>query len=261
MSSMNDACRFIYANETSDSFGVQLCSAFGSSSRTGNSENRNIVTSKNLLGKKFNFHGVIYDSPLVFDIIIYNEDGSWINEDKERALKKWLLKEDMYWFQADQPSLADIQYFCIANKAEMLDIGSYSGGMLVQFTCDSYYAYSELRKKAYITVSNTLSFKLNMDTDFDKHPILPNVIITALSSGNISIVNSTTSESIIINNCITGEVINIETGSDKISSTNTNIISRWNKGDFSFVDGANQIVLTGNFKVSFEYRLPIRVGA
>ena len=94
---INDSCRFIYANQISDEFGVQLCSAIGNVSRSGNSEVRNIISTQNSYNNRFNLHGVNYENPVSLDLIIYNIDGSYIDPNKERSLKKWLMKDGYHW--------------------------------------------------------------------------------------------------------------------------------------------------------------------
>lgn len=258
---INDGSSLIFANQSSDEYGVGIASGFGSTSRTGNSENRNVITTQNIFNNQFNIHGVKYDSPLPFDLILYNLDETYINADKERTLKKWLFKNNYNWLQIDQPDLSNISYFCIATKIELLDFGTYTGALLVQFQADSPWAWSNLIKKTYTTVNSTLNVNLNMDFDFDEYLLYPTLQITSLADGNISITNSTTNESISITGCITNESIILECSNDKISSSGSNIISRWNKNTISMKEGLNQLVLTGNFKLVMSYRLPIRVGA
>lgn len=257
---INDGVKFIYANEYSDIYGVQMCTSIGSVSRMGNSENRSIITTKNALSNIFNFHGVKYDNPLQFDIIIYNTDGSWIDSYKERQLKKWLSKNKRYWLQVEQDDLSDIQFFCIATSTELIDVGAYSGAMKVTFEADAPWAWSGLRKKTY-TCTSTLSANLFMELDFDEYCIYPIMQIKSLGTGTVKIQNTTTNETVEITNCVVNEQIIIENETDKITSSNSNIITRWNKRTMSLVEGKNNITLTGNFQLTMSYRLPIRVGA
>lgn len=261
MSSINSGIDFIYANETSEEHGVMLVSSVASTSRSGNIESRNIITTRNLLGEIFNFHGVSYDDPLVFDIILVKSDGTFMDNDKERELKKWLMKNKRHWLQIEQNDLADIQYYSIGTKAEIIDVGLNSTGLRVEFSCDTYHAWSNLKTKTY-TSTSTLSFGFNSVVDFDEYIILPNLKITCLGSGTVSIKNNTTNETILITECTNGETIYLDCLTDKISSSTGNvIIGRWNKQTISIVENLNQLTLTGNFKLELSYRLPIRVGA
>jgi len=258
---INKGVKFVYANRTIDEFAMGLASAIGSISRSGNVEDRNIITTQNVFSNRFNLHGIKYDKPLTFDLILYKEDSSFINANEERTLKKWLLCNRYDWLYVyDQADLSSVYYYCIASSAEMIDVGVYSGGLKITFICDAPWAYSELIKRNY-TCTSTLSLKLNTPIDFNQMIVYPSIVITALSNGNITINNNTTGDSVVFNNCTNGEVIKVDFDADKISSTKDNIISRWNKKSFGFCDGLNDITLNGNFKITIEYRLPIRVGA
>lgn len=258
MSSITNGVRFMFGGETSDEHEVILCNTFNSTTRSPNIENRTLVTSKNLSGA-FNFHGIRYDEPLVFDFIIAKEDATYIDIEKERELKKWLLKNKRQWLQIDQDGLDDIVYYCIITKAEILNVGAYSGGMLLTAECDSYYAYSNLVCKSYM-VSGALNFDINLDLDFDELSLYPLFIITPSANGDITIANNSTNQTVKIKNCVPAETIILENSSDKIkSSANRLIIDSWNKETISLKDKLNTFTLTGNFKLELQYRLPIRV--
>ena len=260
MSSINDGVDFIYGGISSQEFGLKIASGFGSTTRLGNVETREIITSYNPSNKTFGFHGIKYSSPSTFDLIIYKEDGTFINVDEERQLKKWLLTSKYNWLSVNQDSLNAISYYCIATQCTILDVGAYSGGMLISFQNDSTGAWSNINTKQY-SISGTQSFKLYMDTDYDDEFILPIVTIAPTSNGNISINNATRNEEIIINNCTLGEVIILDSFSGKISTTSNNLlINRWNKKYLKLHDGYNNIILTGEFNLTIKYRQQIRVG-
>lgn len=261
MASINDGVDFIYNGISSQEFGLKIASSFGSTTRSGNVETREIITSYNSSNKTFGFHGIKYNSPSTFDLIIYKEDETFISVDEERQLKKWLMPNKYNWLSINQDSLNAISYFCIATQCSILDVGTYSGGMLITFQNDSTGAWSNINTKQY-SVIGTQSFKLYMDTDYDDELILPIVTITITSNGDISIKNTTRNETIIITNCILGEEIILDSFSGKISTTSDALlINRWNKRYLKLQDGYNDILLTGNFDLKLQYRKQIRVGA
>lgn len=260
MSSINSGIDFIYGNQSSTEFGVSLASGFGSITRSSSSETRSIIRSKNISDRSYSFHGVKYDSPLSFDLIIYNTDGSFIDTYKERELKKWLMSDNEQWLQIDQDDHSDLFYFCIGVSAELLDVGTYSGGMKINFECNSNGAWSSIKPKTYTTVNGLLDFKINIDADYNNEIIKPSLIITSNSTGTITIKNNTRNESIIISNCIVGEQIVLDGDNGKISTTNGILLDKWNKKFLKLQDSINDITLTGNFSMKLSYRLPIRVG-
>lgn len=261
MASINDGVDFIYNGISSQEFGLKIASGFGSTTRSGNVETREIITSYNPSNKTFGFHGIKYSSPSTFDLIIYKEDGTFINVDEERQLKKWLLTSKYNWLSINQDSLNAISYFCIATQCSILDVGTYSGGMLVAFQNDSTGAWSNINTKQY-SVIGTQNFKLYMDTDYDDELILPIITITATSNGSISIKNVTRDETVAIGNCVSDEVIILDSFSGKINTTSGSLlINRWNKRYLKLQDGYNEILLNGNFNLTLQYRQQVRVGA
>jgi phage-related protein len=262
MSSINNGCEFTLGGISSEDIGVMMCTGFGSTSRSKNVESRTIVTTTNLAGRTFNLHGTKYDSPLAFDIIIVNKDATYIDADKERELKKIILKEERQWFNVEQNDLSGVYYYVIARSAEILDVGSMSTGMLVNFECDAPHAWSKLYSNTYSTVSGTLTFRHSIACDFDKYEIFPTLIITPTTNGNISIKNNTLNKTVTINNCVSNEVITIDFENQMIESSNGRVlVSDWNLEDFILISGNNSVTLTGNFNMVMSYRLPIRVGA
>jgi hypothetical protein len=261
MSSINNGVDFIYGGMGSEQFGVKLATSFGSFGRSSNTESRDIITSNNPSLKTFGFHGVKYTSPNSFDLIIYNEDGSLIDEYQERRLKKWLMSSKMNWLQIDQNTLYNISYYCIGTKFEILNIGAFSGAILISFQCDSTGAWSKANTKTYTTSNGTLSFRMVLDTDYDDEIIRPSLNIVTNSSGNIYIKNVTRNETISINDCESGEVIILDGNSYKINTTSsTLLLDRWSKNFLKLQDGYNDILLTGDFNLNISYRQQIRIG-
>lgn len=261
MSSINNGVDFIYGSISSQELGLKIASSFGSTTRSGNVETRDIITSSTPSGKVFGFHGVKYTSPNSFDLIMYNENGNLIDEFQERQLKKILMSSNLQWLNIDQDTLSGISYYCIGTKAELIDVGTYTGGILVSFQMDSIGAWTNQNTKLYTTSNGTLNFKMNMDTDYDDEIVKPIATITATSNGNISIQNVTRNETTTITGCTLGEVIILDTSSGKVSTTASGILSsRWNKRYLKLQDGLNNILLTGNFSLKLQYRQMVRIG-
>lgn len=261
MSSINDGVDFIYNGISSKEYGIKLATSIGSITRSNNIEVRDIVISNNSTSKTFGFHGIKYTSPNTFDLIIYKEDGSFINEYEERQLKKWLMSSNMHWLYIDQDTLNNIEFYCIGTKAEMIDIGAYSGGMLISFQCDSTSAWSKQIRKSYTTVGSTLNIKLRIDTDYDDEIIKPTLIITPKSNGDISIQSITRNEIVTITDCSNDETIILDGLNGKVNTSgNGLLINRWNKQFLKLQDGVNSITLTGDFTFQIQYRQQIRIG-
>lgn len=264
MASINSGYRFLFADGVSDEYNLMLA-YFNTSDISSNDEVFEIVTSTNPYIDTWNCHGKVKSEPLKFPITVVKMDDSsgsrYFDTYEERAIKKWLIKNERNWFQVDQEDMADIFYYCHMTFDGKENVATGTAGLKFQVVCDTNHAWSGLIKKSYPTVNNTLTFSLNSVVDFDNYIIYPTLVIQSLSNGNISIKNNTTNEIVNINNCSINEIITLDNSTDKIkSSTGRNLISDWNKQTLGIIENKNEFTLTGNFKVEFQYRNPIRVG-
>lgn len=252
--------RFIFANHSSDEFGVFKCT-IGSQTNETNDETTNLRLSKNPFKETWDFHGLEYTEPLKFKLTIAKQNGDFINSDEQRELKKWLCKDSFNWLQVEQDDMNNIYYFCILNNPRPVDIGSMTGGYEFDCTCNAPYAFSGLYKKKYTTTNGALTFNFNVFSDYDNYILYPMIAIMPTANGNVQIKNNTTNQMVAIENCITSETIKMDCKNDIIESSNGRIlIDKWNKKFLYFVEGKNKLTLTGNFALHIEYRMPIRIG-
>lgn len=260
MASLNNVIRLCFANRWSDEFGLFVVSSLGSDSFASGDEKRSLVVTKSIYKETFDLHYVNDDTPLEFAFILVKSDGNYIDNNEERQIKKWLLKNKREWLYVEQDDMLSTYYYGIITQVEKININSYTGGYKIYFTCDSSHAWSGLNKKDY-TCDTTLSKNIKFDFDYDDYLLYPQLTIKAIDNGNISIENATTNTEVNINNCVANEIIYLDCRNDKIkSSTNRVLIDDWNKNTISFKEGNNNLILTGNFNLSIEYRLPIRIG-
>lgn len=251
--------RFLFADQTSDEFGVILCD-IGSINTDSNDEASNLITTTNPFKDSWDFHYKNKSEPLQFTITIAKTDGTYFDAFEERFIKKWLCKGKREWLQIDQNDLNNVFYYCHLINPKKVDVGRRNAGLQFSVVCDCGYAWTELNKKNYSSTT-TYSFNFNGTFDFDNYVLYPTLILTSLSNGNIGIKNITTNEEIIVNNCTTSEVIYLNCKTDKIKSSNGRVlIDNWNKKTISLKEGNNQIVMSGNFTMQMQYRLPVRVG-
>ena len=251
--------RILFANEVSDSYGV-FKGYIGSINEDSNDEEASLVTTTNHFKDTWDFHYKNKANPLQFTITLIKSDGTYFDSHEERSLKKWLVKEKREWLQIDQDDLSGVYFYCHLINPRKVNVATNTAGLQFQVICNSGFAWSDLKKKKYTSVSS-LNFNLNNVVDFDDYIIYPQIKISVNSGATISIKNNTTNELLSISGCTVGEVINIDCGKDKLkSSTNRILLSSWNKQMLSIIEGLNSFTLTGDFSVEIVYRLPIRVG-
>lgn len=252
-------CKFTYGNQSSDEFGVFLCS-FDSGDSSTTDEPTNLILSKNNYKKKFDLHGVAIDEPLIFNITIAKVDGTFFDANEEEAVKKWLCKNSWNYLKIEQDDLADKSFCCIINNPQKVKIGKKTGGISFTVTCNSNIAWGEKNKRSYHSTS-TLTFNFNYKEKFDKELLSPVFTIHSKANGTISIKNNTTNKILTVNGCTNGETMIFDSESETFeSSTGRALISSWNKTFINMIDGNNSITLTGNFSLTIEYRLPVRIG-
>lgn len=254
---INDGFRFIYANQSSDEFGV-FKGSFGNDTDS-NDEASSLITSKTMFQEKWSLHGIEGSEPLKFKLTIAKSDGTYFDAYEERAIKKWLCKKKRHWLYIDQDDLANVGYYCILLNPQKVSVGLKSAGISFDVICDSNHAWSDLRTQRKLSSDGTFQFIYH--SDFDEDVLAPVFTITPLTDGNIKIENKTTKEEVSINNCITTEIITMDCENEIIeSSTGRVLLDNWNRRFLQIIEGVNVIELTGNFVLDMEYRLPVRVG-
>lgn len=252
---------FIFDGKSSDMYEIIMVDF--DTPTASNDEETSLLTAKSASSDKWDLYGVEYSSPLTSKITIVNKDGTYVNSDKQRELKKWLCKHRYSWFQVDQADLSNIYYRCILNNPQMVNIGRMNGGISFTMTCDSPYAWSQEMSAEYAVTNDTGSFIFNHVSDIDEYILCPVVTITSNIAGTIEIINtSDSSRKVKIENCTVGEVITLDGTLDKISSSNGRVVlNSWNKKFLEMIEGGNNLTINGNCTVKLTYRLPRRVGA
>lgn len=250
---------FIFANQSSEEFGVKM-GFIGGDSRETNDEQLNVIQTKNVMQEIYSYHGKTNSEPLKFKITVFDENGEYIDADKQEDLKNWLIRDDFSWLIVDQDDLYDKQFYATAISSGMEDVGLRNAGLSVEFTCDSNHAWGILQTKKYSSTT-TYTFSFINPAKFNKYILYPQVTISPKANGNISIKNNTTNKTMTFNNCLSTETIYVDCRNKMINSTsNRNLLSDFNKTYLSFLQGMNSITLTGNFDLKMEYRLPVRIG-
>jgi phage-related protein len=249
----------IFANQSSEEFGVKM-GFIGSNNRDSNDEQWNLVQTKNVVQEIFNYHGKYSSEPLQFKLTFFNDDGSYIDADKQEDLKNWLIRDDFSWLVVDQEDLCDKEFRCTGLSVGLEDVGLRNAGLTVQMTCDCNHAWTGIRTKPYSSTT-TASYQFINPAKFNKYIVYPQLTITPTSNGDITVKNNTTNRTMSILNCVTTETIYIDCRNEIIKSSNgRNLLDDFNKYFLELIQGNNSLTLTGAFTMKMEYRLPVRIG-
>lgn len=251
--------KFLYANESSDFYGVFLCS-IGSVNTDTNDEESNLILSTTPYKDTWDFHGMEKVAPLQFNITIAKCDGTFFDAFEMIQIRKWLCKNNLNWLQVDQSDISDAYYFCSMTNPRPVDVGRRNAGLEFTVTCNSPYAWTKLYDKTY-TSTTTKQLQINIFSGFDEYAIRPILTIKPKVAGNISIKNITTNKILTFNDCKSNEIITLDCRNYKMkSSLGRVLLDSWNKNILELIDGVNDIVLTGNFTFQIQYRIPKRIG-
>jgi hypothetical protein len=199
-------------------------------------------------------------NPLQFKIKVAKTTCEPFNADEQRQLKKWLCKNRFNWLSINQDDLYDSFFYIILTNPRPSNIEGLTYAWDFDCTADCGHAWSGMKSKK-ATVNGSLNINLYLSIDYDEYIVRPFITLISTTTGTINITNNSIGKSMIIRNCTAGEVLKIDCLNHKqLSSTGRVLLDSWNKNYIEFVENMNNITLSGNFTVDFEYRLPVRIG-
>lgn len=197
------------------------------------------------------FKGV-ESSPLSFSLSIFIE--GWKDRNSLRAISRWLF-QDYY-----KPLILDfstemIFYAIIEGDSSLIHNGCQDGYITFNVRCDTYHAYSPL-------IQHDLNVRgLTSEEFYNEGDLLirPQLKITKLGDGNISIKNEANNQEFRLNDLYNNEVVLINCENEEIMSSFQTSLNRYLHDkhndvwlDFEAQSSAN-FIFTGNFDCEFYY--------
>lgn len=187
-------------------------------------------------GQKFTLVSASFENCISasFDICknpdLYNGDEMFVTHEESRDILRWLNKRSFDRFSfCDEDGTSEVFYNASFN-VKKITINDKLVGFRLEMETDSPFAYKEITNE-YVC-SGEDDVKTINDLSEDIGYTFPTIKITCLESGNLSLVNSTNSETTYIKNVTNGEVITIDSMFQTITS-NLNGHKIFN--DFNFV--------------------------
>lgn len=196
-------------------------------------------------------YGKVELTPLSFSISFFIEE--WESRDNLRAIARWLFT-DYYkplWFSSN-PSR--ILYAMVDGDPKLFHNGLKQGYVTVNFRCNSPFSFSEPNTEVF-NVNGSFDFNLFNEGDLT---IRPNMKITCLSVGDISIKNHQNNQEFKITNVQPNEIITVDCNNETIVSS-LEYINRFlydsHNDVWLDIEGNNtcRITFKGNFKIEFTY--------
>lgn len=171
----------------------------------------------------------------------YNLRSQYMDEYLVSQLMRWLNKKKYCKFKKiySDGKCSDMYHRGTFLNIQMIKLGEEVVGMELTFQANAPFGYyDELEYNMSFTDTNT---KLSIyDTSDEVGYVYPHKVeITILKDGNLQIYNSQEQKSVIINNCIAGEVITLD-GENKIITSNVAHETLYNDFNYNFIKIMNK---------------------
>ena len=181
---------FIFDGKRASDYGLITCSFDGERQPvTGGEVEFEVVKPPD--NDKFEFYGAQYTAPLEWNISVmknpclYTEDNTYISNEEERMIYKWLQRRDGYHWLCFCEQYEDAEvYFNVKINIIPHYIGGKTAGLDLTITADSAFGYTDLKKKVG-TLSSSSPFTFYIDTDTTNY-LLPEIYIAGSGSFYIS---------------------------------------------------------------------------
>ena len=228
-----------------------------------------------------NHMGTSYQDVLVFNITLVkdpsnhdNQKELYFTEDEVDEINAWLTSPDyptlFHMYDYEQETYKKYDYFGLFTDIQTNEVAGYIVGLTYTFTTNSPYAFTDVVKREFVCNGET-RIVINVNTSERKREIYP--IIKLLTTGNelgrvnIQIKNVTDNNRTLSLNVLK-EPITIDCSKSKIYDS-VGLLSFEDLGvsDIDYLywvklyHGTNNLVVTGDVTITFEYREPRKVGA
>lgn len=252
---------FVFAERTSDDFGLIICEFDDSSDSDSASQVEFSLINSPIQNKWYKSGNSNYTEALAFSFSVAKDDFSAIDAYEYSAIARWLVrKDDFKDFMLTRRDYDNIHFYAQLNVSP-IEIGGNIVGIDVEGTTNAPFGFSALETYTFDTNDGTtFSFSDNSD---EIGYIYPDLKITVRTGGDISLLNQTENRAFTLKNCVANEVITIDGKTLQIDSTavSHNIYEDSNYQYFRIVNDydkrKNTIVITGDCTVEMKYR-PIR---
>jgi len=243
------AKNFLYDNETSEMYNLQISSIDSNGVDTLNGSGTTTILDKQIYKRiKPFFFGAYFDPKLSFDVSFYSPDeidGQFLS-----YIEKWLFGRLSYKTLAIiQPDFDDIYANAVFINPKRVTIGNIIYGFQATCLLDSqfFWTYPKTLTYTFSSPPSGSSIIFYNNSHLEDY-LYPQISFTMNSSGgNLTIANSDDNDREFIFTSLTkNEVITLNNDLQIItSSLGTLRLSSFNKNFLRFVPGVNRLTVTG----------------
>lgn len=209
------------------------------------------------------YYGAAQNQVLEFTLEITSPDPMDVRT--ASVAKKWLFgRLERKQLQIVQNDFTDVYFNCHLVEPEEMKVGNKIHGFSCTVHCDSPFAweYERTLTKTYSDDEIFDEFYFYNDSDDDDY-LYPKIQVTInASGGTFSILNITESRTLTFTDLQANEVITLDNNRNILTSSSGLLrMSNFNKTWMRFIQGANQIRITGNVASAvFTYQFARKVG-
>lgn len=219
------------------------------------------VYTDNYLGSRRIDYGAKYNSVAVFNITVIKQSGGDFSVHEIRECLKWLTgaqsNSNLELVVNNEVKYSFTGRFTNASHYKM---DARTIGLILEFTSIAPWAYSAPQVVEQ-TVTGSEALQINCDTDDLYSHVYMKTTYTNTSGESVVIQNTTVGDSTEISNLVANEVITLDNNMMITSDRSERVFGN----DFNFTfprlqAGLNELTITGNGSVKFEYIVPIKLG-
>ena len=274
--------KFTYDNHSTEEYSLIIAS-FDQNTQIPMGLTRNIIKGEmNRFRSTPNHMGTSFQDVLIFDITLVkdpsnhdNQKELYFTEDEIDEINAWLTSPDyptlFHMYDYEQETYKKYDYFGIFTDVQITEVAGNIVGLTYTFTTNSPYAFTDVIKKEFVCSGEETNITIDINTSERKREIYPIIRLfpTGDELGRVNIqIKNVTDNNRILDLSVLKEPITIDCSKSKIYDS-LGLLSFEDLGvsDIDYLywvklyHGTNNLVITGDVTITFEYREPRKVGA
>lgn len=159
-----------------------------------------------------------------------------VTVEEYREMMRWLNRKEFHDFYIRQTGYEVIHYEGAFN-IQPIQVGGRVFGMELTFVTNRPYGLGDPQNLTYVIDEENKSFMIYDVSDEVGH-LYPDMIITCNESGNLELYNNIEDRSMLVKNCVAGEILNVF-GEAKIITSTISSHAVYNDFNYKFLRLAN----------------------
>lgn len=251
---MREARSFTFNNVSSEDMGVTIASVETGLFEEPLVSDREIVETE-IPGRDKPYLQRVDKMPLSFSLTIFLEE--WRTRDNLRAVARWLF-QPYYLPLVFDSNRSRIYYAILEGESNLMHNGARDGYVTLNVRCDSPFVYSPIQRHR-TEVNGESEFTLYNSGDI---PIRPKMWINNKSDGDLVIENTSTNQTVSIENLQADEEVFIDFENQEIVSSLEYLhVYHYDNHNGEWLElmddnsGRNDLIIHGDCDIDIEYEM------